>query len=384
MSVQISTQIIHKSFAAVINEVQANANIYDNPNQQGTVYPAWFIVHRSPVEIRRDTGKRLDGNRYELTYQIDLWYMLQQNITGLFDQYTQIAEALDSKLEYLPIFGSDAVVHVYDRSWSLELNALKYSTTLRLRVFTDTNFVFEPMEVIEDVNTFIKNANMVTMSFTNEEHPEFEVELPLPIAAEIGDYVRLPFVSAHHHEEEQTWIAYKWDIGDFGKAIQMNENMTANLLWKVAEIVSLSFANTEHPEFEIELPDPVVLEKGGSYVLPELSGEYEKEGKTYEPDSWTIGGFGESISVTEDTITDLIWKEITPVGPVYPEGQFVSGVLNSNPERFIGNTTAILFEAINTTDQMQVTGWTTFNESVPMNGVDQSVIPMLNGFMTRG
>lgn len=156
MSVEISTEIIHASFASVINEIQPNANIYDNPNQQGTTYPAWFIVHRSPVEVMRDTGRRLEGNRYLLTYQIDLWYMIQQNIPRLFDQYTQVAEDLTRHLEYLPIFNSDAIIHVYDKTWSLEMNALKYSTTLKLRVFTDTNFTPNDMNVISDIHQYIK------------------------------------------------------------------------------------------------------------------------------------------------------------------------------------------------------------------------------------
>jgi hypothetical protein len=169
MSIPISTQIIHASIAQVINQVQPNANIYDNPNQQGTVYPAWFIVHRSPVELRRDFGKINYGNRYEITYSIDIWYMIQQNITRLFDQYTQIAEQIDSKLEYLPIFGTDAVVHVFDRSWNLELNCLRYSLTLRLRVFVDSNIVIEPMEVISDFKQFIKSDKQNSEVSSNEQ-----------------------------------------------------------------------------------------------------------------------------------------------------------------------------------------------------------------------
>lgn len=156
MPIEISTQIIHASFASVINAIDSDANIYDNPNQQGTVYPAWFIVHRSPVEVSREFGKKNNCNYYTITYQIDIWYMIQQNITRMFDKYSLIAEQLDSKLEYLKIFNSDAVVHVYDRSWGLEMNALKYSTTLRLRVRSNNNFEPTPMQVITDFNSYIK------------------------------------------------------------------------------------------------------------------------------------------------------------------------------------------------------------------------------------
>lgn len=156
MAILISTQTIHASIASVIKSIDENANIYDNPNQQGTVYPAWFIVHRSPVEVRRDFGRINKGNRYEVTYQIDIVYMIQQNIPRMFDQYIQIAEQLDSKLEYLPIFGTDTVIHVYDRTWNLEMNAMRYSATLRIRCFVDSEYVPEPMEGSPDVQTFIK------------------------------------------------------------------------------------------------------------------------------------------------------------------------------------------------------------------------------------
>lgn len=92
MKTEINTNVIHASFASVINELWPNSNIYDNPNQQGTQYPAWFIVHRSPIEVLRDFGAINGGNRYTITYQIDLWYMLMQNITCLYDKYSEIAE----------------------------------------------------------------------------------------------------------------------------------------------------------------------------------------------------------------------------------------------------------------------------------------------------
>lgn len=158
MGIPIDTAIIHASLATVINRVQPGANIYDNPNQQGTVYPAWFIVHRSPVEVRRDFTRINGGNRYEVTYSIDLWHMLQQNITCLYDQYSKVAETLDANIEYLPLFGTDGIVlHVYDRSWSLELNAMKYSLTLRFHCYMDNkDYQFTPCEVIEDVGTYIR------------------------------------------------------------------------------------------------------------------------------------------------------------------------------------------------------------------------------------
>ena len=231
MPVAISTQIIHASFATVINKIQPNANIYDNPNQQGTVYPAWFIVHRSPVEVQKEVGKRCNGNRYLITFQIDLWYMLQQNITRLFDQYTQIAELLEYNLQYLPIFGSDTVVQVYDRSWSLELNALKYSTTLKLRVYTDENFVFTPMEVIDDLSVFIKRQDKSTATFTNTDHPEFDAEFPETMTITTNRRINLPIVSGTFEDEQYIWTPSAWTIGSFGESYRVDGNITTNLEW---------------------------------------------------------------------------------------------------------------------------------------------------------
>lgn len=354
MPVSISTQVIHASYAAVISEIDKDANIYDNPNQQGTAYPAWFIVHRSPVEIQRELGKRLNGNRYILTYQIDIWYMVQQNITRLYDIYTQIAEQLDEKIEYLPIFGSDAIVHVYDRSWSLELNALKYSTTLRLRVCVDKNYVPEPMEVIEDIQTFIKNSEMVSLSFTNTDHPEFDVDLPDEIYADRNAVVRLPRVTGTYEVDDQTWVPISWDIGSFGRPIVLNENKVANLLWKVGEFVTLSFENATYPQFDVELPDSMLVEKGSNVTLPSVYGEFEEDGTTYIPENWDIGGFGESVIVDLDTTAILLWRTVEPVGPVYPQGQFTYGEMQTNPDKQV-ELSAISFDS-DQDELMTVTG----------------------------
>lgn len=227
MAITINTQTIHASIAAVLKEIDAEANIFDNPNQQGTPYPAWFIVHRSPVEIQKEIG------RYVLVYQIDIWYMLKQNITRLYDQYSSIAEQLDDKLEYLPIYGTNnALVHVYDRSWGLELNALKYSITLRLRVSRDkTPDVY--MQVIEDLQTFIKTKlSLLRVYFTNTEHENLDVNMPSQMFCYYGDTFVLPTVEGVYRDEDNLrWSPVRWNIGSFGETIgPLHENVTADLV----------------------------------------------------------------------------------------------------------------------------------------------------------
>ena len=311
MSIEISTQIIHNSFAQVINQIDAKANIYDNPNQQGTVYPAWFIVHRSPVEVMRDFGKRYGGNRYQLTYQIDIWYMIQQNIPRLYDQYASMAEQLDEKLEYLPIFGSDAVVHVYDKSWSLELNAMKYSTTLRLRVsrLNADYFNESTMDVIT-TEVFLKMQNEAILAFTNTIHPEFEPQLPNPISVTKGQYVNLPSVSGEFEDEDYIWTPNGWTIGAFGARVQLNQNTIADLLWRYEEkTASLSFVNDSHPEFEVELPDTIIANKGTAVVLPTVEGSFPEGLKVWRPSAWDIGAFGDEYTLNSDTVAHLFFAE---------------------------------------------------------------------------
>ena len=310
MSVEISTQIIHASYATVINRIQPNANIYDNPNQQGTDLPAWFIVHRSPVEIRKELGKRHGGSRFEITYSIDIWYMLKQNITRLYDQYTEIAERLDEELEYLPVFNSDAVLHVHDRSWSLEMNALKYSTTLRFKVYGDVSDVIPKMQVIEDVDVFLKNQNESFITFTNEDHPEFDVSFPTSLSTKTGNKINLPSVSGSFVDDEYTWKPDSWSIGKFGELVQVNENMTANLVWVgESRLAQVSFVNTEYPQFDVVLPEPAFVLKGSVYELPSVSGSFDDGTFKYTPTAWSIGAFGESVVVDTDIVVELVWNK---------------------------------------------------------------------------
>ena len=236
MPIEISTQLIHASYASIINKIQPNANIYDNPNQQGTELPAWFIVHRSPIEIRKEAGKIGRGSRFEATISIDLWYLLKQNITRLFDQYTAIAEKLDENLEYLPILNTDAVLHVHDRTWSLELNALKYSTTLRFKIYSDgANSLIplsEKMSVFTGPEMFIKNSTQSLVTFTNEDHPQFDAEFPTSILIKTNKRIVLPVVTGEFEDENYIWTPSSWSIGAFGESYRVDENITTNLLWE--------------------------------------------------------------------------------------------------------------------------------------------------------
>ncbi len=341
MSIVIDTQVIHKSLAQLILRITPDAYIYDNPNQQGTHLPAWFIVHREPVNIKED----LHG-RYWMNYGIDLYYMLDFNLPHLFDDYAAIADQLGEISEYLPIYGYENVVtHTYERSWGMYMDALKFSMNLKFRVTKDTT---PPayMEVIEDLRVFLKGLKpeFYTLSFTNTDHPDFTVELPDDIVSDANTIVKLPSVYAKEVIDDETWVPFAWDIGEFGQSVYMNENKVANLLWKVGEFVTLSFKNVTYPQFDVEMPGPMLVEKGSNVTLPSVYGEFEEDGTTYIPENWDIGGFGESVTLELDTTAILLWRTVAPVGPVYPQGQFTYGEMQTNPDKQV-ELNAISFDA---------------------------------------
>lgn len=227
MAITINTPVIHKSYASVLSRIDPNALIFDNPNQQGTKLPAWFIVHREPVSSTCAIG----GYQW-LVYAIDIYYMVEYNKPRLFDEYAAIADQLDLELEYLPIYGTDTVVHVFDRSWELAMNALKYSTTLRLRVHPSVQR--EPyMQVIESLEVFLKTQfPLVRVYFTNTSHPEFDIDFPSRLFTYKGQYLTLPTVTGVYRDDDNhRWEPVAWTIGAFGAEYgPVNANTTANLV----------------------------------------------------------------------------------------------------------------------------------------------------------
>lgn len=227
MAITINTPVIHKSYASVLSRIDPNALIFDNPNQQGTKLPAWFIVHREPVS----STCAIYGYQW-LVYAIDIYYMIEYNKPRLFDEYAAIADQLDLELEYLPIYGTDTVVHVFDRSWELAMNALKYSTTLRLRVHPSVQR--EPyMQVIENLEVFLKTQlPLVRVYFTNTSHPELDVDFPSQLFTYKGQYLTLPTVTGVYRDDDNhRWEPVVWTIGSFGAEYgPVNSNTTTNLI----------------------------------------------------------------------------------------------------------------------------------------------------------
>lgn len=313
MAIIIDTPTIHKSLAQLVLSLTPNACVYDNPNQQGTHLPAWFIVHREPVDIKED----LHG-RWWLNYHIDLFYMLDFNGPHLFDDYAAIADQLGEISEYLPIYGYENVVtHTYERSWGMYMDALKFSMNLKFRVTKDaTPPAF--MEVIEDLRVFLKGLKQefYTLSFTNTDHPDFTVELPDDIVVSANAFVKLPSVFGEHEEGGELWVPNEWDIGAFGSPVKMDSDKVANLLWIIKPQCTLSFENTDHPQFDVDLPEPITDYQGEEIVLPAVFGEWLDKGEKFTPIKWDIGDFGDKYVLNADTVANLIFKA-TPYIPLF-------------------------------------------------------------------
>ena len=79
---------------------------------------------------------------------------------------------------------------------------------------------------------------------------------------------------------------------------------------QVAKLFVLSYANTQLPDVQIELPINEVGTYGTSITLPTIDGEYESGGKTWTPSAWDIGAFGSSYSLTADTVAHLVFTEV--------------------------------------------------------------------------
>ena len=73
---------------------------------------------------------------------------------------------------------------------------------------------------------------------------------------------------------------------------------------------TVSYANTQLPDVQIELPESETVEDGQSVLLPTMTGEYESGGKTWSPTAWDIGAFGDSYTPSADIVAHLIFEEV--------------------------------------------------------------------------
>jgi hypothetical protein len=153
-----------------------------------------------------------------------------------------------------------------------------------------------------------------TIVFTNTTYPQFAVNIPEDMIVEEGNSVALPSTEGTFEDEENIYTPQKWSIGDFGETITPTSSMTANLLWNVQQKIvtyTVSFVNTQLPDIQIDMPQSETGEAGTAITLPTMTGEYEYDGKMYQPTSWDIGDFGSTYTITSDVEAHLVFEEVS-------------------------------------------------------------------------
>lgn len=79
--------------------------------------------------------------------------MNQYNLTGLYDEYLDIADSLDAILNFVDIIYTDvdgneytAKTRTYDRNFSIGMDALHYRLTLKLHTYLDDGIEYPDIE----------------------------------------------------------------------------------------------------------------------------------------------------------------------------------------------------------------------------------------------
>lgn len=134
MKPKITNSLISSALSDVLALNFPDSTIYDNPNQQNTELPAWFINY-----IPGSSIKKAIDNRYWRSLHIDLVYLLEYDLPDVYDQYREAAEKLDEVLELFTYTQDEQsyLIRTYDRNWRMDLSALHYELRLDLRVSLD-------------------------------------------------------------------------------------------------------------------------------------------------------------------------------------------------------------------------------------------------------
>ncbi|MBQ1759761.1 MAG: hypothetical protein IIZ94_08765, partial [Prevotella sp.] len=142
-------------------------------------------------------------------------------------------------LTYLPLYDSDVIVHVYERSWELAMNCLKYSLTLRFRVSPEVALV-PKMQVIEDLRTFIKSLGIVKqVHYICSQFPSFDMGIEQVEYVYQDKDITLPVVSGIYRDSDGIrWEPLAWNVGQMGDTFgPVLDDMTINLF--MGEVIGL-------------------------------------------------------------------------------------------------------------------------------------------------
>lgn len=155
MNFTVST--VAKSLAAYLASYFPGVTFYENPNQQGTQAPCFFL------QIRYSNIKLHQGGRWLRVLGLDLTYLQDYNLPNMQQLYEMAAEQLDLVMETFPYTYADesgsetATLRTYDREWRIDLDALHYQFELRNFVSLPVDFV--PMETMDYTPEVVTDGN---------------------------------------------------------------------------------------------------------------------------------------------------------------------------------------------------------------------------------
>lgn len=144
MNFTIST--VAKSLADYLAPAFPGVAFYQDPNQQGTAAPCFFL------QQTEETLTKETGGYYLRTIGLDLTYLERYNLPNLQQLYQAAAETLDLMLDTFPYTDGEetALVRAYDRNWRIDLDAMHYEFEIRERVRIPEDW--PKMQTIQDLN----------------------------------------------------------------------------------------------------------------------------------------------------------------------------------------------------------------------------------------
>ena len=213
-----------------------------------------------------------------------------------------------------------------------------------------------------------------TITFTNLDYPDLPIDIPEPITDISGTVVTLPTMSGEYEDTYNYYTPDSWSIGSFGEEIELSDNLIANLVFNVVPKVityTLSFVNIEYPDFDVSLPDSIIGPEGTEITLPEVEGEFIEDDYIYTPSSWSIGSFGSSYILNENTQAELLWNVV----PVQQEN--VIGGL-------ISETESIDWKSISVLGNMEVDNVNLYSELTQFGTLSVDNIALTQDFYMLG
>lgn len=142
-----TVQAVIAALAAKLGELFPGVMVYSNPNQQGTILPAFFIT------LMPTNTKKQVGNRWMREIGVDLVYNVELDLPDLNDRYLEAAERLDEAMELLR-YQDGFPLRTTQRKWFVELDSLHYQCKVTARASLPVKQ--NPMQAIEGITEEVR------------------------------------------------------------------------------------------------------------------------------------------------------------------------------------------------------------------------------------